>query len=313
MTTLLDPQTRTLIQRAAEQSYPSVTTASVAEARASMAVGSKLVAPQGIEMAETRDLAIPGPGGDIAARLYRPREAEETPGAALVYFHGGGFVLGSIETHDGVCRALARAGRVRVVSIDYRLAPEHVFPAALDDADAALRWIVEQADALGIDPERVAVGGDSAGGNISATLALRLKARGGPRLKLQLLIYPVTILKGETPSMAAYASGYMLERAAMDFYADAYAQGVDQENPEASPLLAPDHSDLPPAYLVTAGHDPLRDEGAAYAVKLKAAGTPCVHVDYPGQVHGFVSMAGLIEEGMDAIEACGTALRRAFT
>jgi len=254
---------------------------------------------------------VPGAGGVIPVRIYVPQGSRPMPG--LVYFHGGGWARGSLNTHDPLCRSLANAGGCIVVSVDYRMAPEHTFPAAIDDAAAATRWVAQNAPRLGIDPRRVAVGGDSAGGNLAAAVTLLLRDAGGPPLVHQLLLYPVTDYNFGTASYVANAEGYMLTRAAMRFYWRIYLRSeADANDQRASPLRARDFSNLPPALVITAEFDPLRDEGRAYADRLRRAGTPVVYRDYAGMVHGFATMAGVLDQGKQAVQDAAAALREAF-
>ena len=230
----------------------------------------------------------------------------------LVFFHGGGFVIGDLDTHDDLCRCLANGSGCRVVAVDYRLAPEHPFPAAVEDCWAAMKWIAEHASDFGIAGP-IAVGGDSAGGNLAAVVAQLAKSE-GPRIAFQLLIYPVTQLGGpEMPSMQENAKGYFLERESMQWFTRMYCPDAAQRSdPRLSPLIAKDLSGLPPAYVATAGFDPLRDEGKAYADKLDAAGVPVTHVNYPGMIHGFFSLRGLIPKAREAVAASAAAVRAAL-
>jgi acetyl esterase len=254
---------------------------------------------------------VPGAGGAIPVRIYVPQGSRPMPG--LVFFHGGGWARGSLNTHDPLCRSLANAGGCIVVSVDYRMAPEHTFPAAIDDAVAATRWVANNAQQLGIDPQRLAVGGDSAGGNLAAAVTLVLRDAGGPPLAHQVLFYPVTDYNFDTASYAANAEGYMLTRDAMRFYWRIYLRdAADADDQRASPLRARDFANLPPALVITAEFDPLRDEGRAYADKLRGAGTPVVYRDYPGMVHGFATMAGVLDQGKQAVKDAAAALRDAF-
>jgi acetyl esterase len=254
---------------------------------------------------------VPAPSGAIPVRIYVPQGNRPMPG--LVFFHGGGWARGSLQTHDPLCRSLANAGACIVVSVDYRMAPEHTFPAAIDDAVAATRWVAQNAQQLGIDSRHLAVGGDSAGGNLAAAVALVLRDEGGPALVHQLLFYPVTDYNFDTASYVDNAEGYMLTREAMRFYWRIYLRDQsDADDQRASPLRAKDFSNLPPALVITAELDPLRDEGHAYADRLHAAGTPVVYREYPGMVHGFATMAGVLDQGKQAVQEAAAALRDAF-
>ncbi|HEY4941921.1 MAG TPA: alpha/beta hydrolase [Rhizomicrobium sp.] len=262
------------------------------------------------KIGNSEDRRIAGPGGDLALRVYTPLEAPQGALGGLVFFHGGGFVIGDLDTHDDLCRCLANGSGCRVVSVDYRLAPEHPFPAAVEDCFAATKFVAEHASDFGIDPKRLAVGGDSAGGNL-ATVVAQLAKAGGPPIAFQLLIYPVTQLgASDTPSMRDNAKGYFLEKDGMDWFTRCYAPDkAHRSDPRLSPLLCTDLAGQPPAYVITAGFDPLRDEGKDYADKLDAAGVPVTHVNYPGMVHGFFSMRGLIPKAREAVAAAAAALR----
>jgi len=234
-----------------------------------------------------RDFTIPGPAGDVPVRHYRA----EPDAPLLVFLHGGGFVLGGINTHDALCRRLCHDAGVHVLSVDYRLAPEHKAPAAAEDSMAAYLWAVQHADDLGADPQRVAVGGDSAGGNLAAVVALTARDTGAPLPALQLLIYPVTDMAGETVSKTLFADGFFLTKADIEWFDRHYLDGaaVTGSDPRVAPLLADDLSGLSPALLLTAGFDPLRDEGRAYAAALAAAGVPVDAREYGSLTHGFAN------------------------
>ncbi|UPW01626.1 alpha/beta hydrolase [Halorussus gelatinilyticus] len=278
------------------------------------------------EVEFVRELAIPGPDGsagdrtpEIPIRVYRHADpgGDADPAPVLVYYHGGGWVLGTLDSIDGVCRRLARRGECVVVSVDYRLAPEHPFPAAVDDADAALRWVADHAASFGGDPERLAVGGTSAGGNLAAVTALRARdARRDserddpPAVARQFLFYPITDYAFDTDSYAENADGPLLTEADMRWFWDRYLRSdVDGANPYASPLRAPDLSGLPPATVVTCGFDPLRDEGVAYAERLAAAGVEVRHDHHPDQPHGFLSTAASVAAADAALDEIGAELR----
>jgi acetyl esterase/lipase len=260
---------------------------------------------------ENREL--PGAAGPIAIRLYTPVApgAERLPG--LVYFHGGGFVIGNLDTHEGLCRMLANDSGCRVVSVDYRLAPEHRFPAAVDDAFAATKWVAENAHDLGIDPNCIAVGGDSAGGNLAAVVCQLAKQAGGPEIALQVLFCAATDASADTESRRQFAEGYVLEKATMDWFFGHYcAPGTDLREPRLSPLLAGDVAGLPPAHIHTAGFDPLRDEGKAYADKLERAGVKVRYTCHEGMVHHFYCMAGAIPYARSAVKEAGAAIKAAL-
>ena len=251
------------------------------------------------------ELAVRGPAGPLRARHYAPAEAGG-PRPLLVYLHGGGYVTGDLDTHDQPCRVLCRQAGVHVVSVAYRLAPEHPFPAAVEDAVAALEWGHEHAVELGADPARVAIGGDSAGGNLSAVASL-LAAREGRRPPAaQLLLYPATDMVTERPSLELFREGFLLERAEREWYHDQYVPPEQRRDPRASPLFAPDLGGLAPALVMTAAFDPLRDEGEAYADALRAAGNRVVKRRAPGLVHGFANLTGISPAARDAlVEAAG--------
>jgi len=261
-----------------------------------------------------RDLTADGPLGPIPLRVYRPAGVPaSTPLAVLVFFHGGGWVIGDLETHDVLCRQLTAGSGVSVVSVDYRLAPEHKFPAAVDDAWAATRWVVAHAGELAVDARRLAVGGDSAGGNLAAVVALLARDKGAPAIAVQVLIYPVTDLVGETRSYRDFAEGYLLTREGMRWfiahYLTAEAEAADWR---ASPLRAQSLAGLPPALIVTAGFDPLRDEGEAYAERLRDAGVRVDSVCYGGMIHGFVPMGRLLDTAGRAISLIAGSLSQAL-
>jgi acetyl esterase len=256
------------------------------------------------------DIAIPGPAGPVRARHYVPVNRVGTE-PLLVFFHGGGFAIGDIETHDGLCRLLCRDAGVHVLSVDYRLAPEHEAPAAVQDAYAAYRWALEHAAELGADPSRIAVGGDSAGGNLAAVVSQQARNDGVQLPTLQLLLYPITQFCGETRSMTLFADGYYLTKMDMDWFRDMYLSGssIAREDPLASPLRADDLSGLPPALVVTGGFDPLRDEGNQYAEALAAAGVPVDHRQYGSMVHAFANFFPLGGGSATAMADIVSALR----
>lgn len=282
----LDPQIAPLIE-ALDSGFPPVHTMTGAEARAT--IRSRFVAPAHPEQVETvEDLEIPGGDGPVAVRVYRPSSAEPLP--VLVYAHGGGFVFCDLDSHDGLCRNLANLVPAVVVSVAYRLAPEHRWPAAAEDLYAATRWVADNAEEIGGDASRIVVGGDSAGGNLAAVTALMARDRGGPALAAQLLLYPMLAADFGTESYRLYGNGFYNPRPALQWYWDQYVPSQsDRTHSYASPLHA-DLEGVPPAVVVIAGHDPLRDEGVAYADALTSAGVRTVRCDFDGGVHGFMTM-----------------------
>jgi acetyl esterase len=310
----LDPQARAVLERAARAGVPSFAQLGAALARAIYRETRGVLASPPPAVARIEDRHAPGPASDIPLRCYRPLGVSDTELLpALVYFHGGGWTLGDLETHDVVCREFANRARCAVVAVDYRLAPEHKFPAAVDDAVAATRWIASTARHLGVDERRIAVGGDSAGGNLAAVVALTLRDDGGPPLAMQALIYPATDLAADTPSHKRLAEGYLLTRESILWFTGNYVRSpADVTDWRASPLKARDLSRLPPAYVVTAGFDPLYDEGHAYAAALQAAGVETTYECFEGMVHGFVTMSGVIAAAHHAIYRVSLALREVF-
>jgi len=257
---------------------------------------------------DVADRTFPGPDGELPVRVYRPSTVRRM--GTLVYFFGGGWTLGGIDTSDGVCRALANAAGCLVVTPGYRLAPEHPFPAALHDCLAAVSWVVENADALGADPGRIAVGGDSAGGNLAAVVASLAGERGLP-LAAQLLVYPNTCYRADTDSLRDNDDRWMFNRHSVDWYWRNYlADPADGRDPRVSPLLAPDLSGLPPALVITAEYDPLRDEGERYAGRLRAAGVPVELTRYDGMAHGFFTMSGVLADARRAVGQAAEYLRK---
>lgn len=306
----LDPQARRLLQQIAQIDLKPIQQLSPQEARDQMLLGSRfLAAVEPVHAVE--DLVIEGPAGPVPLRIYRPREAAALP--ALLFLHGGGWMMGSVQTHDSYCRSLCLRADAIVVSVEYRLAPEHKFPAGLEDAYAAALWLNANARRLGVQHDRIAVGGDSAGGNLAAATALLARDRGAPPLCFQLLIYPVLDYRFDTASYLENASGYHLTREDMLWTWRQYlGNELDGYSPLASPLQAEDLSRLPAALVITAQYDPLRDEGSAYARRLSEAGVPVIYRCYDGMIHGFVRRMNQFDRARTALDDVAGALRSAF-
>ena len=306
----LDPQAKSLLDQIAAMGGPQLHQMSVPEARQAIAALATMQA-QPPAVGEVSDRTIPGPAGEIPVRVYVPQGTAPFP--VLVYYHGGGWVIGSLDTHDATCRALANQAGCVVVSVDYRLAPEHKFPAAAEDAYAAAAWAAAHAAALRGDSSRVAIGGDSAGGNLAAAVALMARDRGGPPLVFQLLVYPATDARRDTPSYVQNADGYFLTADMMQWFWNHYlARPSDGDDAYASPLRAADVSGLPPALVITAEFDPLRDEGEAYANRLREAGVSARTSRYDGMIHGFFGMGSMLDQAGVAMAEAGATLKLAF-
>jgi acetyl esterase len=309
-----DPLIRSLLEQMPKLADLQVWKLSPEKARAEFKKLCTLAEQNMAPIGRMEDIEAEGPDRAIPLRVYTPVAAGGSALPAVVYFHGGGFVLGDLDCFDYVCRALADSSGCRVVSVDYRLAPEHPFPAAVDDCFAALKWVEANASHLGIDPNRVAIAGDSAGGNLAAVVSQLAKAGNGPHIAFQLLIYPITMLSPDSPSSFAFSPALIRAPAINWFYSHYVPQEMEDHSndPRLSPLQGDDLSGLPPAYIVTAGFDPLHDEGVAYADKLKGAGVKVRHIDYPTMIHGFFSMPSLIPLAGEALSAAGEAVREAF-
>jgi acetyl esterase len=303
----LHPQVVELLERVARSPFPAYHTVSPFVARRIYRDTRAALAPKPPQLPDVRLHATT----NFAIRAYRPVRDGKLP--ALVYFHGGGWTIGDLDTHDTLCRQLAAGAGCAVFSVDYRLAPESPFPAAVDDCFAATRWVMDNAASLGVDPNRVAVGGDSAGGNLAAVVALLARDAGGPAIVHQLLIYPATDQRCGSASHERNAQGYLLTRDAIEFFRANYLPQRDQWSDwRASPLLAQSHAGLPPATVMTAGFDPLIDEGRAYADRLRASGVTVEYREYSDMVHGFVLFGGVLDTANIAVADCCAALRAAF-
>ena len=306
----LDPQAKAVLDQFASMGGPQLHEMSVAQAR-ELILGMVALAGEPESVARIENRTVPGPAGEIPVRIYAP--VGTAPFPVLVYFHGGGWVIGNLDTHDGICRSLANRVGCLVVSVDYRLAPEHRFPAAPEDCYAATRWLAEHAGSLGGDKGRIAVGGDSAGGNLAAVVALMARDRGGPKLAFQLLVYPATDTDFETRSYRENSEGYFLTRADMVWFWNHYApRDEDRRNPYAAPLRAASLRGLPPALVITAEFDPLCDDGNAYAARLREDGVPVRLSQQDGLIHGFFQMGAVIDRGRASVDEASRALKDAF-
>jgi len=303
----LDPQCREIVDAAAAAGGSPFELADHLAVRDAYAATTPAYRHPAGELKSVAEDGFNGAERNIKVRIYRPQGDRPRGLPCLVYFHGGGWVVGDLDTHDHVCRYLAYGAEALVVSVDYRLAPEHKFPAALDDCVAAVQWVADTANELGIDRERIAIGGDSAGGNLAAATAIVLRDNGGPALALQLLIYPATDFTADNDSLHDNANGYLLTRDAMGVFTDLYLPNHKaRSDPRASPQLHNNHERLPRAFVQTAEFDPLRDEARTYAETLMAAGCPVEYKCYPGMVHGFVRMGGQVDAALTALDdACG--------
>lgn len=310
----LDPQVQSLLAAAKAAGLPEMWQLTPDQAREQYKLRVRRVDVKDEPIHRVSDRLIPGPDRPIPLRVYEPRAArpdERLP--VLMWFHGGGFVIGDLDTHDTACRRLAKEGDCLVVAVDYRLAPESKFPAAVEDCMAALRWVALQGAEIGADVTRIGVGGDSAGGNLAAVCALLARDEGFPKLAHQLLIYPCTAPEPETRSHKLFAEGHLLTRRTITwFYAQYLRNARDTQDFRFGPLIADDLTGVPPAFVLVAGYDPLRDEGVQYATRLVEAGIDVTFVNMAGMIHGFYIMLGAVDAASDAIRQSGVALRKAF-
>jgi acetyl esterase len=307
----LDPRAKRFLDTLAAMNPPGALSLSVAERRGALAHLLSFCGPPE-EVGAVAQLTLPGPEGALALRTYEPRGArpgEPLPG--LIYFHGGGLVAGSLDTHDPICRSLANASGCRVLSLDYRLAPEHPFPAALEDACGATAWIAAHAPALGVDPQRLGVGGDSAGATLAAVVCQAVSGAQPSPLAFQFLLCPITDFAADTESRRAFGQGYLVDHETLEhdlkYYLPSY---IERADPRVSPLRTLSVAGLPPTAVHTAEFDPLRDEGQAYAEKLTAAGIPTIYRCHPGMIHLFYGMRGLLAYAGVAFELIGADIRR---
>ena len=307
----LDPQAEALLQQMAQMNLPPINTLTPIQARERLKSLAPFVAgPEAVSKVE--NLTIPGRGGQIPLRIYTPRG--DSPFPMLVFFHGGGFVMGDLDTEDNLCRSLANGACCIVVSVDYRLAPEYKFPAAVEDAYAATKWVADNANGVNGDPTRIAVGGTSSGGNLATVVAIMARDHGGLSLRYQLLMNPgIDYSRFDTNSYQNYADGYFLTKGDMEWFGNQYLNtDEDRPNPLVSPLLAPNLNGLSPALVITSEFDVLRDEGESYAKRLREAGVPVKCTRYKGMIHGFMGMDGLLNQARIGIKEASAALREAF-
>lgn len=304
----VDPKTRVLLDMIAMLGAPPLSETTPQQFRDMRARSRDMLNAAWPEPRHYRTFEVAGGAGPIRARLFDYEDGGARP--TLVYFHGGGFTFGDLDSHDQLCRRLAQCGALRVISVEYRLAPEAPFPAAVDDAWASLNDILARAGEFGVDAARVGVGGDSAGANLATVTARRAAVESAPAIRHQLLFYPVTQSVGSTPSRERLASGYFLTKESMNWFDGHYLpKGVDRIDPRISPLLAPAPKALAPALIITAGFDPLLDEGRAYADELTKAGVACRYIEYPDQIHGFASFCNFSSVAEEAISDAARAVR----
>ncbi|MBI5920599.1 MAG: alpha/beta hydrolase [Betaproteobacteria bacterium] len=310
---MLDPQAKYLLDLVEASGLTPFHLLSPADARETYSKRKQATQTTPAPVAEVKNLTMPVAGGMLKLRLYRPTPLMDSPEPALVYYHGGGWTIGDLETHDVLCRDLALQSGCIVIAVDYRLAPEHRFPVAVDDALAAYRWVRGEAGALGVDPGRLAIGGDSAGGNLAAVAALQLRDAGDPPPRLQLLIYPATDMRCGAPSHTTNGQGYLLTADTIAYFRRLYIEDSRQWGDwRASPLLHPNLGNLPPALVLTAGYDPLRDEGRQYADALSAAASPAQYICFERQLHGFITMGKVLDEANTAVSLCAQTVKRAL-
>jgi acetyl esterase len=311
----LHPQIEAVLKAQAAAGLRPIEALNPAEARAQMEETARARKAEPLPVARVEERMIPGPEGPIRLRLYWPKEADAgNPVPAIVYYHGGGHVIGSLDTHDFIARNLCAGVGALVASVDYRMGPEHKFPAAVEDSFAALEWLHANAAGLGADPERLGVHGDSAGANLAAVVALMARDKGGPRLRLQSLVYPVADYTLSTPSYETYATGYgLLTRAAMQYFQRHYLRSpADAEDWRASPIKAANLGGVAPAIVVTAECDVLHDDGANYAEALRRAGVAVEYREYPGMIHAFFGLVPAVDDAMNAQRAVWAAFKQAF-
>jgi acetyl esterase len=307
----LDPQMQAILNQAAAAGGKPFYSMSPVEARQAIDVMFAAFRGDPAEVGRVEDRKLPGPAGEVPVRIYSP--PGRGPFGVLIFFHGGGWVIGNIGTHDSLCRDLTKQANIVTISVEYRLAPEHKFPAGPEDCYAVTKWVGANTALLSVDPDKLAVGGDSAGGNLAAAVTLMARDRGGPKIAYQALIYPATNAANDTPSQKEFGKdGYILSKSDMEWFYGHYLKPGDATNPYASPALDKDLKGLPPALVLTAAYDPLRDEGEAYGEALRKAGVAARISRYEGVCHGFVSMAAALDEGKRAVAEIASELHKAI-
>ncbi|MBV9903483.1 MAG: alpha/beta hydrolase fold domain-containing protein [Alphaproteobacteria bacterium] len=309
----LDPLVKGFLDQMKAAGGPKMSEIGAPAAREVFNQMMQALGPKDVPVGKTENRTVPTATGGVPIRVYTPVGGGRDLMPALVYFHGGGWVIGNLETHDGLCRLMANEGNFRVIAVDYRMGPEHKYPAAYDDALAALSWVAANAADIGVDANRIAVGGDSAGGALAAICAQQAKAKGIP-LDAQMLLFPVTQIGELTGSLKEFAVGYFLEKETLDWFYESYLPaGADKSDPRISPLRAKDLSGLPPAYIMLGGFDPLHDEGMQYADKLRAAGVPVTVADHSDMVHCFVYLQAILPQAHEALAAAAKAVAKMFS
>ncbi len=305
----LDPLVKAFLDQMSAIPTPKLWMLTPGQAREVFKTTMRFAGPKDVPVGKVDNISIPGPGGPLQLRVYKPVAAGGGALPVLVYFHGGGFVLGDLDTHDGLCRMLVNEGEFAVIAVDYRLAPEHVYPAAAEDGYAALTWIEQNATDLGLDANRIAVGGDSAGAHLAAVLTHMAKDKGAPKIAYQLLLFPSTQFGADTSSRKEFSVGYLLDEKMLSWYASKLLPpGVDPASSMVSPLRAKDFTGLPTAFVMLAGYDPLHDEGLQYAAKLRAAGVTVTIADYPDMVHCFIYLQTILPQAQEAVKAAAKAV-----
>jgi acetyl esterase len=309
----LDPQCAAIIEAAAAAGGAPFDQPDPAAARRAYNAGTAAIRHTTDPLERVGDTSFSGPAGPVPVRMYRPYSGHDDPLPVVVFFHGGGWTIGDLDSHDHMCRHLALGAKACVIAVDYRLAPEHKFPAAYEDCIAAVQWAVANAEELKIDSNRIAVAGDSAGGNLAATVCIALRDMDGPKISAQVLMYPAVDFTADNDSIRENGSGYLLTRGALEMFADFYLPNrAARSDPRASPQLRSNHANLPRAFIQTAEFDPLRDECRRYAETLMAAGTAVEYKCYPGMIHGFARMCARVDAAVAALnDACGM-LREQF-